>query len=165
MAWTKSKRHQFVVFQEIANNSSNKTLSYDTDYAADPGANGPRANWGTLQVVSVRIKFVAGSGAVRTMGMSWETNAGFILQAYNWPTGHDVTGGTLRSIFTASDIPGSSSTAVLGASNPEGACVWGRMPPVFLGPGDNLKILDTAAVAATADDMSLWVHCRIISDT
>lgn len=167
MAWTVHKRHRFVTFQELAVDSSNKLLDYNVDWAPAEGATGPPKATGVLEVVSIRVKFTAQTGAgTRKMGFVWYHGASPVIHgAYNFPSSHDAAlGNTVRSVFTVERAGGASIAAVAAVGvgdSVEAQTVWGRMPPVYLGQDDSLRIWDEAAIAPTTDDMQVWVHCML----
>lgn len=147
MAWTASVNDQArefvpVVFSEITEDDSDKTLA-GTDYG------GGRH----LKITGVRIEYAASSDAgTRTPTLEIQSSGGDVLWARVLSSNSNVVADGSAVIECAPDL---TSGSAVGGIVPE------SLPSeLWLTNGSTLRVYDSAAVAASADDMV--VHVRAL---
>lgn len=145
MAWVRTSvserflaRERLVVLSEATNNDSNKDLDYDT--VIGEGA--------ALRIDAIRVHYAA-SGAVGTRKLKFRVLRGTdVLREFS-----ATLDPTANADINYEFDPGLVTGVVSGQETfPE---------DFYVLPGEVLRVLDSAAIAAGADDMDVRVHAAI----
>lgn len=147
MAWTSLEGNgSHAIYRETVANDSDKTLTVTSDLSVSHIIRPQLIEifyeaTATVGTRLLRLVVSRASGDVLTFALSANTN----------PTADD----SIR-IFLVRGL--STVQAAVTTDNHLHA-----MPPFTLGQGDSMRIYDSAAIAATADDMTLVVHADKIA--